>query len=116
MNLHIEIRRNRSMQLSFKCTEDQKRFIEMMAAERPQFPPIPPEIQAKIDEANRRRIEAEGEVWKKIAEGKIKDLSGNIITPETHEICYDMEEMEHDGLHFMVSTQMYIQHKKSELQ
>lgn len=116
MNLHIEIRRNRSMQLSFKCTEDQKRFIEMIAAERPQFPPIPPEIQAKIDEANRRRIEMEGEVWKKIAEGKIKDLSGNIITPETHEICYDMEEKEHDGLHFIFSTQMYIQPKKSELQ
>lgn len=103
------------MQLSFKCNEDQKRFIEMMAAERPQFPPTPPEIQAKIDEANRRRIEAEGKVWKKIAEGKIKDLSGNIITPETHEICYDMEEKEIDGLHFMFSTQMYIQPKKSEL-
>lgn len=32
------------------------------------------------------------------------------------EKCADMEPQEIDGQHFMVSTQMYIQPKKSELQ
>ena len=116
MYLEIQIRRNRSMNLSFTCTEDQKKFIEMATAEKPQFPPMPPEIQAKFEEVERRREEIEKEVWEKIVSSEIRDLNGDIITPETHEICYEMEEKEIDGMRFMVSTQMYIQPKKSEFE
>lgn len=113
MDLNIQIRRNRSWQVTLKATEEQKAMLRKIA-EGPEFPPMPPEVKAKIEESIRRRIEVENQVWEHILSGGMKDLLGDHITPETHEICYDMEPEEIDGQHFMVSTQMYIQPKKSE--
>ena len=81
-----------------------------------EFPPMPPEMKAKIEEAERRRQDIEEQVWKQVVSRGLKDLLGDPITPETHEICYDMEPKEINGQHFMVATQMYIRPKKSELQ
>lgn len=114
MGLKIQIRRNRSWQATLKVTEEQKAMLRKIAQE-PEFPPMPPEVKAKIEEAERRRIEVENQVMEYIVSSGMKDLLGDPITPETHEICYDMEPREIDGQHFMVSTQMYIQPKKSEL-
>ena len=114
MDLKIQIRRNRSMQMSFKASEEQKEALKKIIGE-PEFPPMPPELKAKIDEAERRRQDIEEQVWKQVVSRGLKDLLGDPITPETHEICYDMEEKEINGQHFMVSTQMYIKPKKSEL-
>ena len=114
MDLNIQIRRNRSWQMTFKATEEQKAMLRKIAGE-PVFPPMPPEVKAKIEEAERRRQEVEKQVWERVVSSGMKDLLGDPITPETHEICYDMEPREINGLHFMVSTQMYIQPKKSEL-
>ena len=113
MDLNIQIRRNRSWQGTLKVTEEQKAMLRKIAQE-PEFPPMPPEVKAKIEESIRRRIEVENQVWEHILSSGMKDLLGDPITPETHEICYDMEPKEIDGQHFMVSTQMYIQPKKSE--
>lgn len=71
-------------------------------------------MKAKIEEAVRRRHEVEKQVWEHVVSSGMKDLLGDPITPETHEICYDMEPKEIDGQHFMFSTQMYIRPKKSE--
>lgn len=114
MDLKIQIRRNRSLQMSFKVSEEQKEALKKIIGE-PEFPPMPPELKAKIDEAERRRQEVEKQVWEQVVSRGMKDLLGDPITPETHEICYDMEQKEIDGQHFMVSSQMYIQPKKSEL-
>ncbi len=114
MDLNIQIRRNRSLQMSFNATEEQKAMLRKIA-EEPEFPPMPPEMKAKIEAAERRRQEIEKQVWERVVSDGMKDLLGDPITPETHEICYDMEPKEIDGRHFMVATQMYIQPKKSEL-
>ena len=113
MDLKIQIRRNRSLQMTLKATEEQKAMLRKIA-EGPEFPPMPPELKAKIEAAERRRQEVEKQVWKQVVSRGMKDLLGDPITPETHEICYNMEPKEIDGQHFMVSTQMYIQPKKSE--
>lgn len=115
MTLKIQIRRNRSLQMSFKADEEQMEALKKIIGE-PEFPPIPPEVQAEIDKIERRRQEIERQVWERVVSDGMKDLSGDPITPETHEICYDMEEKEICGQHYMVSTQMYIRPKKSELQ
>lgn len=100
--------------MSFNATEEQKEALKKIIGE-PEFPPMPPEVNAKIEEAERRRQEIEKQVWERVVSDGMKDLLGDPITPETHEICYDMEHKEIDGQHFMVSTQMYIRPKKSEL-
>lgn len=113
MDLKIQIRRNLSWQMTLKATEEQKAKLRKIAEEL-EFPPMPPEVKAKIEAAERHRQEVENQVWERVVSGGMKDLLGDTITPETHEICYDMEPREIDGQHFMVSTQMYIQPKKSE--
>ncbi len=113
MDLKIQIRRNRSWKVTLKATEEQKAMLRKIA-EEPEFPPMPPELKAKIEEAERRRQEIEKQVWERVVSDGMKDLLGDPITPETHEICYDMEPKEINGQHFMVSTQMYIRPKKSE--
>ena len=100
--------------MTFKATEEQKAMLRKIA-EEPEFPPMPPELKAKIEEAERRRQDIEEQVWKQVVSSGLRDLLGDPITPEMHEICYDMESKEIDGQHFMVATQMYIQPKKSEL-
>lgn len=114
MDLKIQIRRNRSLQMSFNATEEQKAMLRKIAEES-EFSPMPPEVKAKIEEAERRRQEVEKQVWERVVSDGMKDLLGDPITPETHEICYDMEPKEINGQHFMVATQMYIRPKKSEL-
>ena len=115
MDLKIQIRRNRSWQMSFKASEEQKEALKKIIGE-PEFQPMPPELKAKMEEAERRRLNIEKQVWKQVVSSGLRDLLGDPITPETHEICYDMEPKEINGQHFMVATQMYIQPKKSELQ
>ncbi len=114
MDLKIQIRRNRSLQMTFNATEEQKEALKKIIGE-PEFPPMPPEVKAKIEEAERRRINIEKQVWKQVVSRGMRDLLGDPIMPETHEIRYDMEPKEIDGRHFMVATQMYIQPKRSEL-
>ena len=114
MDLNIQIRRNRSWQMTLKATEEQKEALKKIISE-PEFPPMPPEMKAQIEEAERRRINIEKQVWKQVVSRGLRDLLGDPITPETHEICYDMEPKEINGQYFMVSTQMYIRPKKSEL-
>lgn len=113
MELKIQIRRNRSWQLQFNVLEKQKGALQKLIKE-PEIPPMPPEVKAKIEEAERRRQEVEKQVWEHVLSRGMKDLLGDPITPETHEICYDMEPKEINGQHYMVSTQLYIQPKKSE--
>jgi hypothetical protein len=102
------------MQMTFNATEEQKEALKKIIDE-PEFPPMPPELKAKIEEAERRRINIEKQVWKQVVSRGMKDLLGDPIMPETHEIRYDMEPREINGHHFMVATQMYIQPKRSEL-
>ncbi len=102
------------MQMSLKASEELKEALKKIIGE-PEFPPMPPELRAKIEEAERRRQEIEKQVWERVVSDGMKDLLGDPITPETHEICYDMEPKEINGQQFMVATQMYIQPKKSEL-
>ena len=102
------------MQMSFKASEEQMEALKKIIGE-PEFPPMPPELKAQIEEAERRRINIEKQVWKQVVSRGMKDLLGDPITPETHEIRYDMKPKEINGQQFMVATQMYIQPKKSEL-
>ena len=117
MKLKVQIRRNRSWQLQFNTLGEQKKLLQekmQKLIKETEFPSMPPEVKAKMEEAEQRRQEVEKQVWEYVVSSGMKDLLGDPITPETHEICYDMEPKEIDGQHFMVSTQMYIQPKKSE--
>lgn len=114
MKLKVQIRRNRSWQLQFNTLGEQKKLLQEKQQELIKETEFSSMMKAKIEEAVRRRHEVEKQVWEHVVSSGMKDLLGDPITPETHEICYDMEPKEIDGQHFMVSTQMYIRPKKSE--
>ena len=114
MELKVQIRRNRSWQLQFNTLGKQKKLLQEKQQELIEETELSSMLKAKIEEAVRRRQEVEKQVWEHVVSSGMKDLLGDPITPETHEICYDMEPKEIDGQHFMFSTQMYIQPKKSE--
>ena len=115
MNPTIQIRRNRDFKMSFTATEEQVKALQKII-ETPEFPPIPPEVQSKVDEANRKYHELERQIWEHFEKEPTQDQLGDWITPETHEIGYDTEMKEIDGFHYMIATQMYVRPKKSEFE
>lgn len=117
MNIPIQIRRNTGMSATLKISEDNKKAIDELLT---LFTPIvAPTVSSKIQKMQQQSEQiikdVEKQVWQYASEHKLKDPSGNAITQETHQLCYDTEPREINGQTVIVATQFYIQPKISEL-
>ena len=108
--MNIEIRRNRTITATFDM-EKNKEFVEKMMENLPQIT----EEQRKImDNAERNRHELEEKIWAYLEEHPENDLDGNPIKRETHEIGFEYEDKEVDGLMYGYAKSIYVRPKKSE--
>lgn len=108
--MNIEIRRNQDITFSFDMEKNEE-FVKKMMEDAPRLT----EEQKKImNEAERVRREIEEQIWAYIDEHPGNDLDGNPIKRETHEIGFDIEHKEVDGLMYGFAKNIYVRPKKSE--
>ncbi len=109
--MNIQIRRNTSISFSFSVNVKDKEAIKKM------FEPtkLTTEQRAMLDEGKRQCEELKRKVWEYFEQHPTKDLDGELITKETHEIGCDRENMEIDGCMWGVAKQVYVQPKKNPL-
>ena len=101
--MDIEIRRNRDIQFNVTCENpDALKELFQMTEEQ--------KLQQERYEAWRRQMEEE--FWRFVKEHPIRDLSGKLIKPETHEIGFDFGEPDDNGM--MEVKTMWVRPKKSE--
>ena len=106
--MDIEIRRNRD--LSFTITGPSREDLEKWGI----IPKLTEEQRKMLDEGARIRRELEEKVMNSLEANKVRDLLGDLITRETHEIGFDVETEEHDGMNWAVAKNIYVRPKKSE--
>ena len=106
--MDIEIRRNRD--LSFTFTGPSREDLEKCGI----IPKLTEEQRKMLHEGARIRRELEEKVMNSLEANKVRDLLGDLITRETHEIGFDVETEEHDGMNWAVAKNIYVRPKKSE--
>lgn len=99
----IEIRRNRD--LSFTVSGN-------FQFDKSLFPELTPEQKDLQHRLEKKREILEKRIWRAAVQEEWKDLDGNAITPSTHEIGYDWEDVDGEGL--MRAKTVYIRPIKSE--
>lgn len=104
--MDIEIRRNRDIRFDFEMKPEQKKELEMLLSAGVH--------QEMLNEAKRIRYGIEQRIWHYIKTGGIKDLDGNPITPETHEIKFDVGMVKYEGDTYAIPSKWYVRPKKSE--
>lgn len=108
--MNIEIRRNTSLSFDLAMTPANKESFKKLLE---QSQKLTEEQQELINEGKRKRNEIEAKIWEYLKEHPTKDLDGDLITKETHEIGFDTAEEEIDGMTWVVAKQIYIQPKES---
>lgn len=106
--MNIEIRRNRDLIFTFKGPS--QKDLEKSGI----IPKLTQEQRRMLDEGARLRRELEEKIWSHFDRNEILDLLGDLITRETHEIGFDIETEEHDGMNWAVAKNIYVRPKKSE--
>ena len=101
--IKIEIRRNRD--LSFTVRGD-------FAFDKGLLPKMTPEQEDMQHKLEKKRESFELGIWQSAKREGWKDLDGNLITPKTHEIGYDWEDVDGSGL--KRAKAVYIRPIKSE--
>ena len=101
--MEVEIRRNRDIQFNVTC-ENPDALKELFQLTEEQ------KLQQVRYEACRSQTEEE--FWRFVKEHPSRDLSGELIKPETHEIGFDFGEPDDDGM--MEVKTMWVRPKKSE--
>lgn len=91
-----------------------KKFDEVMKLLMDQLPELYEEQRKFFDESERIRLELEEKIWAYFEEHPENDLDGNPIKRETHEIGFDIENMEVDGLMYCITKNVYVRPKKIE--
>lgn len=101
--MDIEIRRNRDIQLNFTCEnlETLKELFQLTDEQKRQ--------QERFETWNRQ---VEDEFWRFVKEHPTKDCNGELIKPETHEIGFDFDEPDDNGM--MKVKTMWVRPRKSE--
>lgn len=107
--MNIEIRRNLSISFDIKTTEVNRESFKKLLEQSQ----LTAEQQALVDEGQRKCNEIEAKIWEYLKKHPKKDLDGDLITKETHEIGFDTAEEEIDGMTWVVAKQIYIQPKES---
>ena len=108
--MKLEIRRN----LDIKFNIDREKNREAIEKLLQQAPELTPEQKKILDHNERIRDELYEKIWSYLEANPTKDLDGNTITRETHEIGFDTETQERDGCLWEVATQFYVRPKISE--
>ena len=90
-----------------------KKFDEIMKL-MDQLPELTEEQRKFFDESERIRLELEEKIWAYYEEHPENDLYGNPIKRKTHEIGFDIENMEMDGLMYCITKNVYVRPKKIE--
>lgn len=109
--MDIEIRRNRDLTFTLG-PESEKSLKELCGL----IPPLTEEQRRMLAEGARLRRELEEKIWSHFDKNEILDLLGDLITRETHEIGFDIETEEHDGMNWAVAKNIYVRPKKSEFE
>ena len=109
--MKVEVRRNRDVSFSMDLSPENKEAIARLMND---FPKLTPEQQELLDEGKRQREEIERQIWAWFKENPSVDLLGNPITPETHEVGFDVEQEEYAGCMWAVAKKPYIRPKRSE--
>ena len=107
--MDIEIRRNRDLTFTLKGCPSME-DLEKTGV----IPKLTEEQRKMLDEGARIRRGLEEKIWKHFDKNEVFDLLGDLITRETHEIGFDMEIEEHDGMNWAVAKKIYVRPKKSE--
>ena len=101
--MEVEIRRNRDIQFNVTCENpDALKELFQMTEEQ--------KLQQERYEA--WRSQTEEEFGRFVKEHPSRDLSGELIKPETHEIGFDFGEPDDNGM--MEVKTMWVRPKKSE--
>lgn len=108
--MDIEIRRNRDIICNFELSEDQRETI--LDFFKPKA--IDEMVEQMLDENNRLRHEICAKIMAHCVETGLKDLDGNLITPETHEVGFDLGFTMFEGEQWAYPKQWYVRPKKSE--
>ena len=106
--MDIEIRRNRD--LVFTLDRPRSEDLEKCGL----IPKLTAEQRRMLDEGARIRRELEEKVMNSLEANRVRDLLGDLITRETHEIGFDIETEEHGGMNWAVAKNIYVRPKKSE--
>ena len=106
--MDIEIRRNRDLTWTFEGPS--REDLEKAGI----IPKLTEEQQRMLDEGARLRRELEEKIWSHFDKNEVFDLLGDKIMRETHEIGFDVETEEHDGMNWAVAKNIYVRPKKSE--
>jgi len=109
MGIKVRIKRNRDIRFDFNC--DDASVQEFL---RGLVPELTEEQKRKQAESDRKRALLEEAIWKEVAENGWKDLDGNDITPETHEIGYEYGDPDKDGM--CCAKEVWIRPKISEFE
>lgn len=104
MAIKIRIKRNRDISFELKCDNPE--------ALRDLVPELTEEQKRKLAVAEEKKKRLEAEIWNEVARNGWRDLDGNVITPETHEIGYDFGEPDADGM--CCAKEVWIRPKISE--
>lgn len=102
--MDIEIRRNRDISFNVTC--------ENPEALKDLVPELTDQEKRLQEECDARLEELEDEFWRFVKEHPIRDCSGDLIKPETHEIGFDFSDPDDDGV--CEAETMWVRPKKSE--
>ena len=107
MAIEIRIKRNSDISFEFNC--DDPKAQEFL---RGLVPELTEEQKRKLAVAEEKKKRLEAEIWNEVAINGWRDLDGNVITPDTHEIGYDFGEPDADGM--CCAKEVWIRPKISE--
>lgn len=109
--MDIEIRRNRDVLFTFDLSDAQRKHLNELVGK---LPPLTKEQMEMLDDGEHVRRELTEMIMKDIEAKQVRDILGDLITRETHEIGFDIETEEHDGMNWAVAKNIYVRPKKSE--
>ena len=109
--MDIEIRRNRDVFFTFDLSDAQRKHLNELVGK---LPPLTKEQMKMLDDGERVRRELTEMVMKDIEAKQVRDILGDLITRETHEVGFDVESEVHDGMCWAVAKNIYVRPKKSE--
>ena len=98
------------MFFTFDLSDAQRKHLNELVGK---LPPLTKEQMKMLDDCERVRRELTEMVMKDIEAKQVRDIFGDLITRETHEIGFDIKTEEHGGMNWAVAKNIYVRPKKS---
>lgn len=108
--MDIEIRRNRGIKFDFEISNEQRESI--LDLFKPKV--IDEMVEQMLDENNRIKREICEKIMSHCVEIGQRDINGELITPDTHEVGFDLGFVNVNGDTWAYPKQWYVRPKKSE--